>query len=324
MAVTTNNLPNPDIIEALDFQSIFDGMLADFRTRNPEFSALLHSDPAVKLLEVAAYRELILRQRVNDAFKATLLGLAAGNDLDNLADFYNVSRATDETDAALRARTIEKIKGSSTGGGAAWYRFQALSADDRVADALVTSPDPGAVQIAILSEEASQIAAATGAALDTLGAVYSVTRDTGANEQDVAYRARIRTAALGTAGDGAASALLISAVDGVLQAPDVRVITDTLTTVSASVVVIDVTADIYLYPDTNSNILNNLEASLRADLAAAGGLGWDLARSWLISRMHLEGVQRVELTSPAADVVISGSQAVSFGTISITLAGYDR
>ena len=106
-----------------------------------------------------------------------------------------------------------------------------------------------------------------------------------------------------------------------LQAPDVRVITDTLTTVSASVVVVDVTADIYLYPDTNSNILNNLEATLRADLAAAGGLGWDLARSWLISRMHpgraVEPHPR-RLTSSSAD------QAVSFWTISITLAGYDR
>lgn len=323
MAVTTNSLPTPDIIEALDYQSIFDAILADFRTRNPDFSALLHSDPAVKLLEVAAYRELILRQRVNDAFKATLLGLAAGADLDNLADFYNVSRATDETDTALRDRTIEKIKGSSTGGGAAWYRYQALTADDRVADALVTSPAPGAVQVAILSEEASQIAAATGAALDTIGAVYGVARSE-FNEPDDTYRARIRTAALGTAGDGAASSVLISAIDLILQAPDVRVITDTLTTISASVVVVDITADIYLYPDTNSNILNGLEEQLRTDLAAAGGLGWDLARSWLISRMHREGVQRVELTSPSSDVVISGSQAVSFGTISITLAGYDR
>ena len=29
--------PEPDIIEALDCQSIFDGMLADFRTRNQNF-----------------------------------------------------------------------------------------------------------------------------------------------------------------------------------------------------------------------------------------------------------------------------------------------
>lgn len=323
MAVTTNNLPTPEIIEALDYQTIFDELRADFQSKFPSFSALVESDPAMKLLEVAAYRETILRGRVNDAFKATLLGLAAANDLDNLADFYNVSRASAETDDELRARTIEKIKGSSTAGGASWYRFQALSADARLSDALVTSPAPGDVLVALLSEESALIKAATGAALDTLGATYGVTRD-GTTETDAVYRPRVRTAALGSAGDGAASSVLISAVDATLQSPDVRVITDSVSTVSAQIVVIDVSANIYLYPQTNPSILSNLEENLRADLSAAGGLGWDLARSWLISRMHLEGVQRVELTSPASDVVISGSQAVAFGSVTITLAGYDR
>lgn len=322
MAVTTNALPTPDIIETLSYQAIFDALRADFQTRFPDFSALVESDPAIKLLEVAAYRETVLRARVNDAFKATLLGLAAANDLDNLADFYNVSRTTDETDVALRARVIEKIKGSSTGGGASWYRFQALSANDLVADALVDSPAPGAVQIALLSEESTRIASAAESELPDLGTFYGITRLE--TEAIADFRVRLRTAALGTAGDGAASSQLLAIVDAVMQAPDVRVITDTLTTVSASIVVIDVAADIYLYPDANSNVLNGLEDRLKADLASAGGLGWDLARSWLISRMHLEGVQRVELTSPTADVVITGAQAVTFGTVTINLAGYDR
>ena len=53
---------------------------------------------------------MLLRQRVNDAFKATLLGLAEGTDLDNLADFYDVARAAGETDVALRSRVIERIE----------------------------------------------------------------------------------------------------------------------------------------------------------------------------------------------------------------------
>ena len=95
-----------------------------------EFSALVESDPAIKLLEVAAYRETILRARVNDAFKATLLAFAAGNDLDNLAAFYGLTRLAQETDAELKDRTINRIQGSSTAGGAAWYRYQALTAND--------------------------------------------------------------------------------------------------------------------------------------------------------------------------------------------------
>ena len=157
MTVTGINLPTPQILETLNFDAVFAELVADFQQRHPGFDALLYSDPAIKLLEVAAYREVLLRQRVNDAFKATLLGLAEGTDLDNLADFYDVARATGETDVALRSRVIERIKGSSTAGGAAWYRYQALTADDRVRDALVTSPDAGQVSVAILSEEGQQI-----------------------------------------------------------------------------------------------------------------------------------------------------------------------
>ena len=110
MTVTGVDLPDPQIIETLSFDTIFASLVSDFKSRNSEYDALLYSDPGIKLLEVAAYREVLLRQRINDAFKATLLGLATGNDLDNLADFYNVSRATSETDTALRTRIVEKIK----------------------------------------------------------------------------------------------------------------------------------------------------------------------------------------------------------------------
>ena len=328
MTVTGLNLPEPAILEELSYDTIFAQLIAEFKTRHPGFDALLYSDPAIKLLEVAAYREVLLRQRVNDAFKATLLGLAEGTALDNLADFYDVARASGETDAALRSRVIERIKGSSTAGGAAWYRYQALTSDDRVRDALVTSPDAGEVQVAILSEEGQQIRLASGAALDALGAIYGVARDlipgTGNLETDDTYRAKVRLAAIGTGGEGTASSQLLSVVDAKMQADDVRVITDSVTTITCNIVETDVVADIYLYPDTSSAILNGLEESLRTALDAEGGLGWNLSRSWLISRLHLAGVQRVELQTPADDIDIDDKTAVALGNISINLAGYDR
>lgn len=325
MTVTGVDLPTPQIVETLSFDEVFATIVADFKSRNTGYDALLFSDPGIKLLEVAAYREVILRQRINDAFKATLLGLATGNDLDNLADFYNVARTTGETDTALRARVVEKIKGSSTGGGASWYRYQALSADDRVQDSLVTSPSSGQVQVAILSNEGTTIRNATGDVLDTVGALYGVTRLDQPNiETDDDYRVRIRTAALGTAGDGTASTSLITAVDTILQRDDVRVITDVLSVVSANIIETPVTANIYLYPDTPSSILNGLEDSIRSDFTDEGGLGWNLSRSWLIKKLHLAGVQRVELTSPASDMDIDDSSAAALGTITINLAGYDR
>jgi phage-related baseplate assembly protein len=148
-----NSLPAPEIIEPLDFEQILQEMISDLQARDPGYTEILESDPGVKILEVAAARELILRQRVNDALRATLLRYANGADLDNLAAFYGVSRLTVENDEALRVRTIERIMGSSTAGGAAWYRSQALSASELVRDAAVSSPAPGEVLVNILSSE---------------------------------------------------------------------------------------------------------------------------------------------------------------------------
>ena len=98
------SLPPPQSIEELSFERIFAEMLQDFRARYPQYSALLASDPAIKLLEVAAYRELLLRARINDAARASLLAFADGADLDHLAAFYGVTRLAGEGDDALRRR----------------------------------------------------------------------------------------------------------------------------------------------------------------------------------------------------------------------------
>lgn len=324
MTFSIANLPEPALIEELNYEAIFRQLVEDFQARHPDYSALLESDPAIKLLQVFAYRELILRQRVNDAFKATLLAFAQTGDLDNLAAFYGVERQTAEPDDDLRSRTIERIKGSSTAGGAAWYRYQALTSDSRVADALVTSPVAGQVRVAVLSEEGKSIRLAVGDALDAIGALYELPRLANLGEDDDTYRARLRQAVLGSAGEGTASTDLLAIVDERMQADDVRVVTDVVEVVTANIVEVPITAAIYLYPDTPASVLDGLADRLRSDLDAEGGLGWNLSRSWLVSRMHLAGVQRVELASPATDIDIDDTSAVAFGAITITLAGYDR
>lgn len=161
MAIDFATIPLPTIIEELDFETILAEMLADLQLRDPAYTEILESDPGVKILEVAAARELILRQRINDALKATLLRYAIGGDLDNLAAFYGVTRLTGEGDAALKARTIERIMGSSSAGGASWYRYHALSASPLVRDAAVSSPEPGQVLINVLSSEGNGTASSS-------------------------------------------------------------------------------------------------------------------------------------------------------------------
>jgi phage-related baseplate assembly protein len=146
------SLPTPAVIEPLSFETIFSELQTEFQSRYPDYSALLASDPAVKLLEVAAYREVLLRNRINAAAKASLLAFATGSDLDHLAAFYGVTRLFDETDEALRLRTRQRIIGFANAGGAAHYRYWALSASPDVADVEVDSPEPGRVRISVLAK----------------------------------------------------------------------------------------------------------------------------------------------------------------------------
>jgi phage-related baseplate assembly protein len=317
-----SSIPAPIIIEELDYEAILEEMIADLRARDPSYTEILESDPGVKILEVAAARELTLRQRVNDALRATLLRFAIGADMDNLAAFYGVTRLLNEEDEALRLRTIERIMGSSTAGGAAWYRYQALSADDRVKDAAVSSPEPGEVLVSILSDEAYDVETATGETLDVIGGDFGLQRNTG--ETDAAYRARILAFVEASGGAGLASQALLDAVNDRLQADNVRVLTDTVTVEGATIIPVNVTAQVWLYPGTHEAVFQGLEAGLRDAFAAQAGLGWDVTTSWLIAQLHPAGVQRVILTAPAANVVCSASDAPALGTITLTLAGRDR
>ena len=273
-----SSIPAPIIIEELDYEAILEEMIADLQAREPSYTEILEADPGVKIMEVAAARELTLGQRVNDALRATLLRFAIGADMDNLAAFYGVTRLLEEDDEALRLRTIERIMGSSTAGGTAWYRYQALSASPQVRDAAVTRPAPGEVLVNILS----------------------------------------------TQGDGTASSTLLEAVDERLQSDSVRVITDMVTVAGATINTVPVTAQVWLYPETPIEVFNGLPARLAAAFAAASGLGWDVTRSWLIAQLHADGVQRVTLTAPAADVVCGASQAPALGAVTLTMAGRDR
>jgi phage-related baseplate assembly protein len=163
------SLPTPAVIESLSFETIFSELQAEFQSRYPDYSALLASDPAVKLLEVAAYREVLLRNRINAAAKASLLAFATGSDLDHLAAFYGVTRLTDESDEALRLRTRQRIIGFANAGGAAHYRYWALSASPEVADVEVDSPEPGRVRISVLAKGEEQTV--SNAVLDAVRAV---------------------------------------------------------------------------------------------------------------------------------------------------------
>jgi phage-related baseplate assembly protein len=167
--IDLSTLQPPGVVETIDYQSIKLAILEDLVARDPSFTALLESDPAVRLVEAFAYREMVLRQRINDAAQSNLIATAMGADLDNLAAFYSVKRATSvdasgntltETDDRLRLRVQLAPEALSCAGPANSYLYFAFSADMRVADASAVSPAPGHVVVSIYSTDNAGVPAA--------------------------------------------------------------------------------------------------------------------------------------------------------------------
>jgi phage-related baseplate assembly protein len=287
-AVDLGGLPAPQVVETLDYETILAAMTADLVARHPEFDALVESDPALKVLQVAAYRELILRARVNDAAKSVLLAFATGSDLDHLAALFGLARLTVtaadpeaippraavlETDTALRRRVQLSLEAATAAGTAGRYLFYALGASALVADASVTSPTPGQVLITVLS----------------------------------------------TVGDGTPDAGLLAAVDAVVQHEDVRQLCDRVTVAAAQLVPWSIEARLFYRPGAAAGAARAAAlAKLDALLAEPARLGRTVARSAIFAALHVEGVSRVELIAPAADIAIGATQAAAVGAVSVT------
>lgn len=290
-AVDLSQLPAPDVIEPLDFEAIFAEMLADLQARDPEFSALLESDPAFKILQVAAYRELLLRRRINEAAHAVMLPHALGADLDNLAALFGVVRLVldpgdasarppippiAETDEAFRRRVTFSLEGFSTAGPVGAYIFHALSADGRTKDVSVTSPQPGDVLVTVLSNE----------------------------------------------GVGEPSADLLSIVEAKLSAEEVRPLCDTVAVQSATILPYSIKATLYFYdgPD-RSIVLDQAASKVQGYADAQHRLGRDITLSGVYAALHQPGVQRVELVEPAATIVVEPHEAAFCLAVDLTDGG---
>lgn len=276
--IDIDGLPPPQVVQELDFEELLAAAVADMVARFPAIAGViqLESEPARKLLEVDAFREVLIRSRINDAARSQLLAFAAGSDLDHLAAFYDVVRLADEDDARLRSRVILAIAGRSTGGTAERYRYVAMTASVDVRDVIVWRD----------------------ALTPTVNvAVYSY--DPG----------------------GVAGASLLSTVEAALNAENVRMVNDTISVRSAVTETRDVSAEVWLLPETPLAIFDGLEAELRTAFAAEAGLGFDLTRAWLTARLMRPGVQRVEIIAPSADVAVAEFEALALGTITLTYKG---
>ncbi|TNH20012.1 baseplate J/gp47 family protein [Halomonas sp. BL6] len=175
-AIDLSQLPAPNVIEPLDYETILAERKARLIALHPEEEReavtellALESEPTVKLLQENAYRELLLRQRINEAARAVMIAFANDEDLDQLGANLNVKRLvldagdptaippvppTLEKNRDYRARIQLAFEGLSVAGPSGAYEYQAISAHPSVLDVSVASPEPVEVVLTILSREA--------------------------------------------------------------------------------------------------------------------------------------------------------------------------
>lgn len=299
--IDLSQLPAPDVVEALDYESLLAERKATLISLYPADqqeavarTLTLESEPIVKLLQENAYRELILRQRINEAAKAVMVAYSLDGDLDQLGVNNGVTRLTItpaddttipptpavmESNDDFRLRIAAAFEGLSVAGPTGAYEYHARSADGRVADASAISPSPAVVNVTVLARE----------------------------------------------GNGVAGNDLLAVVNAALNDEDVRPVADRVSVQSAKIVNYEIVAELYLYPGPEAEPIRAAsEAKLAAFVSAQKRLGRDIRLSALYAAMHVEGVQRVNLIKPSTDMVLDKTQAAYCTGYTLTVGGSDE
>ncbi|OHC96422.1 MAG: baseplate assembly protein [Sphingomonadales bacterium RIFCSPHIGHO2_01_FULL_65_20] len=291
-AIDLSALPPPAIVAQPDFEARVAAKIARLLVTLPAFDALVESDPAIKLLEADSYDEMLLAQACNDAARQMLIAFATGANLDHLGALYGVTRLV------ITPADLE------TGAPAV------LESDEELRARILLAPH----SFSVAGPEMAYVYHAMAASGDVLHA--SATSPT---------PGQVVVSVLSRTGDGTAPPATLDAVEAVLTDDHVRPLTDEVIVQSADIVDFNIVAQLWLYagPDPDL-ILATAQASLAALLAKAKRLGRDIPRSAIIAALHVAGVQRVVLPSPAADIVITSLQAGNAAAIAVTIAGYDE
>lgn len=295
-AIDLSLLAPPDVVKQIDFEIILKEGLEDFyqkmREVDPEFPDLLESDPAMKLAQVFAYREMLVRQDANNQARAVLLAYAEGTDLDHKAAERNLSRriispATDttpeikESNESLRKRVQLAPEGQTTAGSEGSYIFHGLNADPRVKDIYPYAP---------LDEDENP----TG-----ICNIYVLSNE----------------------GTGEASEDLLNVVSAALNAKSIRPLTDRPIVYSASILNYSIEAEIFVDEGPDENIvLNSCYKAADEYSKKSHAFNGGVSLSGIYQALHQPGVSRVNLISPAGNVDTSLGQVAYCTGINITRA----
>jgi len=283
--IDLSRLDPPEVLDEPSYEDILEEMLGELRDKDPDLD-LGPADPARKVLEVAAYRELLRRQDQNNRIRRLLLAYASGSDLDHIGVTYHATerRVTEEPDddddedpvyegdEEYRRRLLLAPDGYATAGPRRAYIYHALDADGDVLDADATSEVPGQVDVVVLSRQEP----------------------------------------------GEASDELLGKVEEALNAEEVRPLTDTVEVRSAHIKAYEVVAELEIRSGPDPDVVRErARDAVREYVERARRLGEDVLRDKVVAQLYVEGVDRVHL-SMDGDVECDWDEAPHCEELTIT------
>lgn len=297
MARTTidlSRLPPPDAVEVIDHAALWEQVKADIIAEAPEAAPVLEleSDLFVKVGQAFAYRLMLKANDVNQAVRAVMPALATGADLDQISLRHGVQRLV----------------------------LDAGNADLGIAPTYET--DEALLRRFVLAPEGFSVAGPTGAyefhALSADGEVKDASAGSPAPCEVV-------VTVLSHVEDGLASPDLLAKVEAALSATSVRPLADFVTVQSATVTPYAIEAVIRTYagPDP-SVVMTAARLSVEAFVTQAHTLGRDINLSSLYAALTVEGVMRVDLISPVANIICDDTEAAFCTAITLTSGGVDE
>lgn len=291
--IDMSKLPAPTVVQPLDYETILAGMRADLVAAYPAAAEVLEmeSEPLTIWLQRMAYQVLLLRSQMNESARAVMLAYATGSDLDQLGAFFGVERL------------------------------------------VVTPADPDAIPPvpAVMESDASlrerirlspqgyTVAGPVGAYVFHARSASGLVLDAAATSPTPG---QVLVSVLSAVGDGTADEDLLATVSAALTAEEVRPLTDEVVVQSAGIVRYSIAATVYtLYGPDSSSVLATIDTRIREYAEAQHRIGRQPTLSGIYAALHIDGVQRVILTSPAADVAVGPTQASWCESIHITYGG---
>ena len=299
--IDLTQLPAPSVVEVLDFEAILATRKAHLVSLLPEaeraaVTALLEleSEPATKLLEENSYQETILRNRVNEAGKAVMLAFALDGDLDQLGANVNVARLVITPANPNALPPVAAVMEDHDA-----YRLRIQESPDGLS---VAGPKASYEFHARSADGRVKDASATSPAPASVTVTVLANNDT-----------------------GIADAALLATVARALNAEEVRPLGDRLTVQAAQVIDYQIEATLFIGVGPEVPIL--LDAA-RANAVRVSQprrpLGHSIYRSACSAAVHVEGVRKVVLTSPGADIELNATQAARCTAIKLNVVVLDE